>query len=99
MHRTRLLARTVVRTLTSTAQVAARPVPNRAPLMSQTTAAELTQYLRPAQKETQLEQAPGSAEDGDAVGLVEALFDARVHLGHKPGLWNPQNEWFIEGTR
>lgn len=28
-------------------------------------------------------QAPGSAEDGDAVGLVEALFDARVHLGHK----------------
>jgi len=88
------------RTLVSTVQLAARPVPNRAPLTAQTTAAELTQYLTPKKDAPKtITQAPGAADGGNEIGLVEALFDARVHLGHKPGLWNPQNEWFIEGTR
>merc|ERR1740117_1101802 len=36
---------------------------------------------------------------GDKPGLVDALFDARVHYGHKAGMWNPDNAWFIAGIR
>jgi len=42
---------------------------------------------------------PGSDAHDDKPGLVDALFDARVHYGHKPGMWNPDNAWFIAGIR
>lgn len=58
-------------------------------------------YQSTAPEEVANEVEPASVDVGHGAlppaSLVQTLFDARVHLGHKPGVWNPKNSHFIKG--